>query len=103
MCVYQPPASGSHCAEQFVSGGLSLVYVRCDEVIVERKHRREPPDTGALSRQRSVTSLLQPIAITPDYRLITGARRLAAAIRAGEEYIAAIVVHTLSGHNELLL
>ncbi|HLJ57194.1 MAG TPA: ParB/RepB/Spo0J family partition protein [Chthonomonadaceae bacterium] len=100
MTCSEEPYCGKRSADDG-AGGLSLVYVRCSAVVVEPRRRRAVTD--AFTGPKSVASLLHPIAITPDRRLIMGERRLAAAIRAGEEYVAAIVVHTPGGHVELLL
>jgi len=99
---HEPAEPGDGAKE--ITDRLTLVYVRCDEVVVTERHRRKLPRIDSLSASVKRIGLLQPIAITfPEKRLIIGERRLTAAIQAGEECIAAVVVRGLSDQYELLL
>ena len=99
----QPQAEESVLVTTGARSLLTLVYVRCDEVIVEGRHRKKLHRIGSLSASLKCLGLLQPIAITPEKRLIVGMRRLTAAVMAEQEKIAAVVVDTMAGQYELLL
>src|SRR5262245_14705515 len=56
---------------------------RIDEIIIGKRHRRDLGDISALAANIDQVSLLQPIGVRPDGRLIWGERRLRAAQRLG--------------------
>ena len=52
---------------------------RISAIVVDQRHRRDPGDIAALAASIDELGLLHPVVVTPDGRLIAGARRLAAA------------------------
>jgi hypothetical protein len=86
-----------------VRNELTLIYVRCDEVIVEGRHRKKLQGIESLSESISQLGVLQPIAITPGLRLICGERRLTAAIQAAVEIVPAVFYHGLKSQHDLIL
>jgi ParB family chromosome partitioning protein len=75
------------------NGEVRLVEVA--SVRTEGRHRRDYGDIGALAQSIDDLGLLQPIAITPDGRLIAGERRLRAIQRLGHDVIEAHIVNGL--------
>ena len=67
------------------------------EIIVSSRHRTELGDIDGLAESIDTLGLIQPIAITPDGRLLAGQRRLAACEKLGWERIP---VHVLSNLEE---
>ena len=72
------------------------MLVRVDEVMVPPRYRKDMGDIDALAKSIAEIGLLQPIVITPDKRLVCGARRLEAYRRLGLAYIEAHVLETTS-------
>jgi ParB family transcriptional regulator, chromosome partitioning protein len=66
------------------------------QVIVENRFRQDLGDLSALMASIADLGLLHPILVTPEYRLIDGARRLEAHARLGRVYIEARIVHVPS-------
>jgi ParB family chromosome partitioning protein len=75
------------------NGEVRLVDVA--SVRTEGRHRRDYGDIGALAQSIDDLGLLQPIALTPDGRLIAGERRLRAVQQLGHDVIEAHIVHGL--------
>jgi N6-adenosine-specific RNA methylase IME4 len=65
---------------------------RVDEIIVGKRHRRELGDVASLARSIERNTLLHPIVIHPDGRLIAGERRLEAHKLLGRSEIPVTVV-----------
>ena len=65
---------------------------RVDEIIVGKRHRRELGDVASLARSIEQNTLLHPIVIRADGRLIAGERRLEAYKLLGRAEIPATVV-----------
>jgi ParB family chromosome partitioning protein len=63
-------------------------------IVVGDRHRKELGDIAALAASIKDVGLLQPLALTPDNRLVAGARRLAAAKALGW---AEVPVHVVNG------
>jgi ParB-like chromosome segregation protein Spo0J len=57
---------------------MSFVTSPVASIIVSNRFRKEPGDIQALAENIHEIGLLHPIAVTPDRRLIAGARRLMA-------------------------
>ena len=72
--------------------------IRCDQQV--RRTFSEESIAG-LAQSLKEVGMLHPVLVTPDgdgyYRLISGERRLRAAIRAGETVVPALVVRSLRG------
>ena len=62
------------------------------EISVGHRHRRDYGDIGALARNIESIGLLHPVVITPDGRLIAGARRIRAFKELGRDKIPVTVV-----------
>ena len=62
------------------------------EISVGHRHRRDYGDIGALARNIEFIGLLHPVVITPDGRLIAGARRIRAFKELGRDKIPVTVV-----------
>ena len=78
--------------EELNSGYLACEAVKVTDVSIGHRYRRDPGDIGALASSIEQVGLLQPIGVTPDYRLIWGHRRLEAFRALGYETIPARVV-----------
>lgn len=74
------------------------MLVRVDEVIVPPRYRKDMGDIDTLAQSIAEIGLLHPIVITPDKRLICGARRLEAHRRLGLVDIEARVLEVPDGH-----
>jgi N6-adenosine-specific RNA methylase IME4/ParB-like chromosome segregation protein Spo0J len=62
------------------------------EIKIGRRHREDFGDVDSLARSIADISLLHPIAITPDGKLIAGARRLKAFKQLGRDKIPVTVI-----------
>ena len=62
------------------------------DIIIGERHRRDLGDVVGLAKSICDVGLLQPIVITPDRRLIAGARRIAAFRHLGQPAIPAVVI-----------
>src|SRR5688572_12896863 len=74
--------------------------MRIDDIDVGARHRIDLGDVDGLAASIREVGLLHPIVVTPDGRLIAGARRLEACRRLGMEEVAVTVVsleNTLRG------
>jgi N6-adenosine-specific RNA methylase IME4/ParB-like chromosome segregation protein Spo0J len=74
----------------------SLLLILIDEIVVGSRHRRELGDIkGLAASMGSGLDMLEPIVVRPDgrgqYRLVCGARRLAAAKQLGQTKVPVIV------------
>jgi ParB family chromosome partitioning protein len=65
---------------------------RIDDIQIEKRHRRELGDIGALAESIRNVGLLHPPVITPDGRLIAGERRLRACQALGWTSVLVTVV-----------
>jgi hypothetical protein len=65
-------------------------------IAVADRHRRDLGDIASLAASLAELGQLQPIVVTPDYRLVAGARRLAAAKTLGWVEIDAVVADNLT-------
>jgi len=72
------------------------------DVVVVDRHRRDLGDLTDLIKSIENVELIHPIAITPDRRLIVGARRLAAFRQMGRDQIPARVIKNLTDAKSLL-
>src|SRR5262249_16725561 len=74
--------------------GLTMSFVTSPvaSIIVSNRFRKEPGDIQALAENIHEIGLLHPIAVTPDRRLIAGARRLMAFKYLGRTEIPVHVV-----------
>lgn len=61
-------------------------------IVIGERHRADLGDVCSLAKSIAEIGLLQPIVVTPDYRLIAGERRIAAFRQLGREAIPANVV-----------
>ena len=66
--------------------------VKCKEIVLENRFRKNVGELGELMESISVLGLLQPIGITKDMVLVFGQRRLLACQLLGHEEIEARVV-----------
>lgn len=66
--------------------------MRIDAIIVGERHRKTMGDIAALAKSIQEVGLLHPIPVTPDGRLIAGARRLAACKLLGWTEIPVTIV-----------
>jgi ParB family chromosome partitioning protein len=71
---------------------VSRASLPIDEIIVGQRHRRDLGDITSLARSIEQNTLLHPIVIRPDGRLIAGERRLEAYKLLGRTEIPATVV-----------
>ena len=71
---------------------MSFVTSPVESIIVSNRFRKEPGDIQALAENIDEIGLLHPIAVTPDRRLIAGARRLMAFKYLGRTEIPVHVV-----------
>lgn len=74
--------------------------IRCDAQQVRQTFREE--SIANLAQSLKEVGMLHPVLVTPEqdghYRLISGERRLRAAIQAGEQTVPALVVRELRGN-----
>lgn len=73
--------------EQPAVAELSIESIR-----VEGRFRRELGDIASLAASIADVGLLHPVAVTPDYRLIAGERRLHAMRKLGRTHVPAHIV-----------
>ena len=66
--------------------------VRIDEIIIENRSRRVYGDLDSLERSIERLGVLQPVGITPDKKLIFGARRVQACQNLGMETLPARII-----------
>jgi hypothetical protein len=69
--------------------------VALDDIRVEDRHRADLGDIAALAASIADIGLINPITVTPDHRMIAGARRLAAVRTLGWTDVPVRVVDTL--------
>ncbi len=55
-----------------------IIEVKISDIKIGKRHRKDMGDIDGLSESIDETDLLQPIGITPDYKLVFGLRRLCA-------------------------
>jgi N6-adenosine-specific RNA methylase IME4/ParB-like chromosome segregation protein Spo0J len=72
------------------------VNVPVSEIVVGDRHRRDLGDIDALAASIHDVGLLQPLVLTPDHRLVAGARRLAAVRALGWVKVPVRVVNGLA-------
>lgn len=77
--------------------------VAIDRIVVGVRYRRELGDLSGLVRSIRELGLLHPIVVTPDLRLVAGARRLAAVRELGWAEVPVTVVESLDEALPLLL
>ncbi|MCC6959433.1 MAG: ParB N-terminal domain-containing protein [Dehalococcoidia bacterium] len=66
--------------------------VAIDSIVIGERYRKDLGDIEGLAASIAETKLLQPVVITPDFRLIAGERRIAAFRQLGRAEIDAVVV-----------
>jgi hypothetical protein len=71
---------------------ISAMKVKCNEVVLGNRFRKNVGELGELMESISVLGLLQPIGITEDMVLVFGQRRLRACQILGHEEIEARIV-----------
>ena len=71
---------------------ISAMKVKCNEVVLGNRFRKNVGELGELMESISVLGLLQPIGITKQNVLVFGQRRLIACQMLGHEEIEAKVV-----------
>jgi N6-adenosine-specific RNA methylase IME4/ParB-like chromosome segregation protein Spo0J len=88
---------------QRTSPSSPVTSLPVDSIRVSRRRRRAFGDLGALARSIADIGLLHPLAVTPDFRLVAGERRLR-AVRdiLGWESVPVHVVHGLDDALRLL-
>jgi len=74
--------------------------MKISEIVVGTRYRHDLGDIAGLAKSTRELGVLQPILVTPDNRLIAGARRLAAAKELGME---GVPVRVLDGLDDALL
>jgi ParB family transcriptional regulator, chromosome partitioning protein len=72
-----------------------------DSIRIKKRVRKDPGDLTPLANSLRKYGQLNPIVIDPDYELIAGFRRLAAAKRLGWGMIEAVIVETDSDVQKL--
>jgi len=73
---------------------MTEIKLAVDAVRVEGRHRKDLGDIAALAASIERDGLLHAIAVTPDYRLLAGERRLAAVRSLGRTEIDARIIDT---------
>lgn len=73
------------------------------DIVVADRHRRDLGDIDALAQSIKDLGLLQPVVVTPDMRLVAGARRLEAVKRNGEGEIEITFANNLDEALKLIL
>src|SRR5216110_3118692 len=76
--------------------------IRIDAIKVPKRHRQDMGDLAGLAESMTEVGQLQPVVITPEMRLVAGARRLEAAQSLGWVEIEAYVVSNLTDAAGLL-
>lgn len=74
----------------------NFIVLHPDHVIVEDRFREDYGDLEELSASIKEHGQIQPISITPDYRLLAGGRRLAAIRLAGIESVDCVIHESAS-------
>jgi ParB family chromosome partitioning protein len=80
-----------------------IVNVAIEDIVVTGRHRVAMGNIAELAESIESVGLIAPVAITPDYRLIAGARRLAAAEYLGWQTVPVVVLSDLSEASDLLI
>lgn len=75
---------------------MNLIDVNISEITIGNRHRKDMGEIAGLARSIEEIGLLQPIGITPDYRLVFGERRLRAYEMLGRTSIPARIVDVAS-------
>lgn len=70
----------------------SATMIPINRIQVGARFRKDLGDVAALAESIALVGLLHPVVVTPDFRLIAGARRLAAVQRLGWDNVPATVV-----------
>jgi ParB-like nuclease domain len=83
-----------HGAESPAHGSATAGMVRIADIKIGHRHRKDLGDIPALARNifEEVGALLHPVVITPDGRLVAGARRIAAFRYLGRDMIPVTVI-----------
>ncbi len=63
------------------------------DIRIGQRHRKDMGDIKALAESIAVVGLLQPVVLTPDYKLIAGKRRIEAFKTLGRKDVPAHIVN----------
>jgi hypothetical protein len=74
----RPPDGNGQPQDHTDEANPPATEVDLDKIIVGVRHRKELGDIDALAQTIAGLGLLQPLAVTPDFRLVAGRRRLEA-------------------------
>jgi len=86
-----------------VTAPVGEVHVRLDSIQqVTSRHRKDLGDVASLAKSMADVGLINPVTLTPDGRLIAGARRVAAAQMLGWDSIPARHVASLDDASKAL-
>lgn len=79
-----------------------MTVLRLDQIIVERRHRKDLGDIASLAHSIDKLGLLHPIVVTIDHRLVAGERRLAAVRSLGWDMVDVTVAGCLTDAADML-
>ena len=72
------------------------------QIKIKNRHRKDLGDIAALAKSIEIVGLLQPVVLTPEYRLIAGERRIKAFKLLGKKEIPAVIARNLKDALALL-